>query len=107
MLAGLGFDKIDIAPDGKEAIAKADQNPQPYDVILMDVSMPVLDGPSATKELRARGHKVPIVAMTANALKGQAESYIAKGMSAYIAKPVDRDLLIKLLIKVLDRKGND
>lgn len=90
MLTGLGFDNIDIAPDGKEAIAKADRDPQPYDVILMDVSMPVLDGPSATKELRAKGHIVPIVAMTANALKGQAESYIAKGKLSQRTKKMTR-----------------
>lgn len=106
MLAGLGFDNIDIASDGREAVIKADRHPLPYDAILMDVSMPVLDGASATKELRAQGHKLPIIAMTANALKGQAESYIAKGMSGYIAKPVDRNLLIKLLIKLLKTEGN-
>ncbi|KAH7386844.1 two-component system protein A [Phaeosphaeria sp. MPI-PUGE-AT-0046c] len=78
MLAGLGFEDVDIASDGKEAMMKADRASPPYDAILMDVSMPVLDGASATKELRAKGHKTPIIAMTANALKGQAESYIAK-----------------------------
>jgi osomolarity two-component system sensor histidine kinase TcsA len=101
MLAGMGFENVDIAKDGKEAVNKADHNPFPYDLILMDVNMPVQDGVSATKELREKGAKVPIVAMTANALKGQAETYIAKGMTGYVAKPVDRDLLIKLLLKCL------
>jgi osomolarity two-component system sensor histidine kinase TcsA len=106
MLAGLGFESIDVAVDGKEAVAKADKTPTPYDLILMDVNMPVQDGVSATKELREKGVKVPIVAMTANALKGQAETYIAKGMSGYIAKPVDRLLLIKLLTKCLKQEGD-
>jgi osomolarity two-component system sensor histidine kinase TcsA len=101
MLAGMGFENVDIAKDGKEAVNKADHDPPPYDLILMDVNMPIQDGVSATKELREKGAKVPIVAMTANALKGQAETYIAKGMTGYVAKPVDRDLLIKLLLKCL------
>ncbi|KAJ4353145.1 hypothetical protein N0V95_003617 [Ascochyta clinopodiicola] len=104
MLAGLGFPNIDVAVDGKEAVAKTIQSADkkhasvPYDLILMDVNMPVQDGVSATQELRDKGFRMPIVAMTANALKGQAESYIAKGMTAYIAKPVDRKLLVKLLM---------
>ncbi|KAF2823985.1 two-component system protein A [Ophiobolus disseminans] len=106
MLSGLGFENIDVASDGKEAVAKASIEPTPYDLILMDVNMPVQDGVSATKELREKGLKVPIVAMTANALKGHAETYIAKGMSGYIAKPVDRNLLIKLLLKCLQRQDD-
>ncbi|KAF2854345.1 sensor histidine kinase-like protein/response regulator Fos-1 [Plenodomus tracheiphilus IPT5] len=105
MLAGLGFDNIDTAIDGKDAVTKTLRDPLPYDFILMDVNMPVQDGVSATKELRAKGVLIPIVAMTANALKGQAESYIAKGMTGYIAKPVDRNLLVKLLLKCLNREG--
>jgi osomolarity two-component system sensor histidine kinase TcsA len=106
ILAGLGFENIDIAVDGKEAVAKADHQPPPYDLILMDVNMPVQDGVSATKELRSKGSKIPIVAMTANALKGQAETYLAKGMTSYIAKPVDRQLLIKILLKCLAAEGD-
>ena len=104
MLAGLGFESVDVALDGREAVLKASVEPIRYDLILMDVNMPVQDGVSATKELREKGVKIPIVAMTANALKGHAETYIAKGMSAYIAKPVDRSLLIKLLLKCLKRQ---
>jgi len=104
MLAGLGFDDMDTAVNGKEAVSKALQDPG-YDIILMDVNMPVQDGVSATKELRHKGLQAPIVAMTANALKGQAESYIAKGMTGYIAKPVDRKLLIKLLLSCLQPKA--
>lgn len=103
MLAGMGFNNVDTAPDGKEAVSKASINK--YDLILMDVNMPVQDGLSATKEIRANGLHVPIVAMTANALKGQAESYIAKGMTGYIAKPVDRSLLVKLLLGCLQQNS--
>jgi osomolarity two-component system sensor histidine kinase TcsA len=65
----------------------------------MDVNMPVQDGVSATQELRSKGLHMPIVAMTANALKGQAEAYIAKGMTEYIAKPVNRTLLTEVLFR--------
>ncbi|KAJ4324138.1 hypothetical protein N0V94_001494 [Neodidymelliopsis sp. IMI 364377] len=113
MLAGLGFPNIDVAVDGKEAVAKTIQSADekhasvPYDLILMDVNMPVQDGVSATYELREKGFRMPIVAMTANALKGQAEAYIAKGMSGYIAKPVDRKLLVKLLLSCFQTPSND
>jgi osomolarity two-component system sensor histidine kinase TcsA len=106
ILDGLGFKNVDVATDGKEAVTKASHDPQPYDCILMDVNMPVQDGVSATKELREKDVKIPIIAMTANALKGQAETYIAKGMSGYIAKPVDRNLLIKILLKCLKQEGD-
>jgi osomolarity two-component system sensor histidine kinase TcsA len=106
MLAGLGFEEVDTALDGKEAVSKAFQEPG-YDLILMDVNMPTQDGLSATKDIRDRGLKVPIVAMTANALKGQADSYIAKGMTGYIAKPVDRNLLVKLLLGCLQQDTAD
>ncbi|ORY16166.1 hypothetical protein BCR34DRAFT_557826 [Clohesyomyces aquaticus] len=101
MLAGLGFDAIDLAADGREAVALSAHHPPPYDIILMDINMPVLDGVSATREIRDAGVLTPIVAMTANALKGQAELYIAKGMNDYVSKPVDRRLLVKALLKCL------
>lgn len=104
MLVGLGFESIDTALDGKEAVAKALLESNSYDLILMDINMPVQDGVSATRELRDKGLNTPIIAMTANALKGHADSYIAKGMTGYIAKPVDRNLLIKLLMACLKHK---
>jgi osomolarity two-component system sensor histidine kinase TcsA len=123
MLAGLGFSQVDVAIDGKEAVAKALRAVKgagdgelpgkskktepllPYDLILMDINMPVQSGVSATQELRSKGVDVPIVAMTANALKGHAESYIAQGMTGYVAKPVDRKLLVKVLLKCLKPDG--
>jgi osomolarity two-component system sensor histidine kinase TcsA len=109
ILAGLGFASIDVAVDGNEAVSKSIErlpNGLPrYDLVLMDVNMPFLDGVQATKEIRSAGLDIPIVAMTANALKGQAESYIAKGMSGYIAKPVDRKVLVELLLSYLKRDG--
>ena len=99
-LTRLGFTHIDVAEEGRQAVdCFLSTN---YDLILMDISMPVLDGVGATKEIRATGSQIPIIAMTANALKGDAERFIGAGMSDYIAKPVDRQLLVKLLVKWLE-----
>lgn len=113
MLAGLGFPNIDVAADGREAVAKTIQaageqhTSVPYDLILMDINMPTQDGVSATQELREKGYHMPIIAMTANALKGQAEAYIAKGMTGYIAKPVDRKILVKVLLRCFKGMSED
>lgn len=101
MLRGLGFKNIDLATDGAQALQLAKQNSLIYDIILMDISMPVLDGIAATKEIRRAGLQIPIVAMTANALKGDMEQYLAKGMNDYIAKPVDRQDLARILLRWL------
>jgi osomolarity two-component system sensor histidine kinase TcsA len=70
MLKGFGFGNIDLAANGRKAVAMLAKNPLAYHVILMDIDMPVLDGIGATKEIRDAGICTPIVAMTANALKG-------------------------------------
>jgi osomolarity two-component system, sensor histidine kinase TcsA len=94
-LAKLGYNRVDMADDGQEAIYKV-QRCQ-YNLIFMDVSMPVLDGVQATKRIRALGCNVPIIAMTANALKGDRDRFLDAGMSDYLAKPVDRRLLVEAL----------
>ncbi|KAF2750107.1 hypothetical protein M011DRAFT_396804 [Sporormia fimetaria CBS 119925] len=101
MLTSLGFTQIDLAQDGQEAVTIAKKE-APYDLILMDINMPIQDGVAATKDIRTAGIKTPIIAMTANALKGQAEAYMAKGMNGYVAKPVDRKLLVKVLLTWLN-----
>ncbi|KAH9205174.1 hypothetical protein DL95DRAFT_528969 [Leptodontidium sp. 2 PMI_412] len=101
MLKGLGFAKVDMAIDGAEAVQKAKQNPLFYDLILMDISMPVLDGVAATIQIRELGLDTPIIAMTANALKEDVSSYLAKGMNDYVPKPVDRQVLLKAFLKWL------
>jgi osomolarity two-component system sensor histidine kinase TcsA len=107
MLVGLGFNHVDIATDGNEAVLMAKEKTPTYDVILMDVNMPFLDGVQATSEIRDAGLDIPIVAITANALKGQAETYIAMGMTKYVAKPVDRKLLVEVLLSCLEREDPD
>lgn len=85
---------VDLANDGSEALTKIDQNA--YDAVLMDWQMPVMDGFEATRRIRAdaRFAKLPILAMTANAMSGDREKCLAVGMDDHIAKPINvKDLL--------------
>ncbi|KAL5046712.1 Two-component system protein A [Aspergillus fruticulosus] len=99
LLHTLGFQRVDGAWNGAEAVRMVKQKPLSYDVVLMDVSMPVLDGIAATGQIRDMGLVMPIIAITGNALKGDAETYIAQGMNDCIGKPVHRDQLLRVLWK--------
>jgi len=90
--------KADIAANGREALEASRQ--KPYDVILMDCQMPEMDGFQATRLIRdaeGEGRRVPILAMTANAMQGDKERCVEAGMDDYIAKPVTLDSLMVLL----------
>lgn len=87
MLAATGH-TVDTATNGVEAVAKASE--QRYDVILMDISMPEMDGLEATQHIRRLGEpfrNVPIVALTANAVAGDRERFLEAGMNDYLTKP--------------------
>ncbi|MFI5233920.1 MAG: response regulator [Gemmatimonadales bacterium] len=85
MLERLGC-RVDVAGDGAEAVLMADQFT--YDLIFMDVQMPVFDGLEATRRIRSKGSKVRIVAMTANAMEGDRERCLGAGMDDYVSKPI-------------------
>jgi len=102
MLHALGFNHVDIAKDGIQASDLAKQHPDKYDLVLMDIQMPLLDGLGATKLIRKEGIAAPIIAMTANALKGDAGTYMANGVDDYVPKPVDRQLLLNVLSRWLE-----
>ncbi len=74
---------------------------QPYDVVLMDVQMPEMDGFQATAAIRAlpdcRKARLPIIAMTAHALKGDAERCLKAGMDGYVSKPIQASEMVELL----------
>ncbi len=93
-LRGVGA-KTDFAGDGQEAIDKA--NSKDFQVVLMDIQMPVLDGYSAAMELRRQGYKKPIIALTAHALKEDRERSLKAGCDDHITKPIDRAQLLKLI----------
>lgn len=96
---------IDIACDGEECVKLFSENPEKYDLILMDVQMPGLDGLGATHKIRALNHHmaktIPIIAMTANAFKEDAENCIAAGMNDHISKPIDVNTFLPTLNKYL------
>ena len=98
--------KFDIANDGLEAI-EAFKNKK-YDAILMDENMPNMNGVEATKvilEIEKEKSLVhtPIIALTANALKGDRERFLKAGMDEYMTKPVDKTKLDKILVKYLNK----
>lgn len=87
-----------VAENGKQAIAMLKQNPN-VDLVLMDIMMPEMDGLEATIKIRTdeRFTKLPIIALTAKAMKGDKESCLNAGMSDYVSKPVDIDKLLSLM----------
>ncbi|KAJ5526400.1 hypothetical protein N7494_013050 [Penicillium frequentans] len=99
LLSTLGFERVDAAWDGADAVRKVKQKPLAYNVILMDINMPVMDGLVATEQIRQMRIDVPIIALTGNALKGDAETYLSKGMNDYLAKPLHRQQLVDMLWK--------
>jgi len=106
MLTPYGL-KIDTVTSGYEAIEKV-RNGHTYDVIFMDHMMPILDGMQTTKNLRAMGYSKTIVALTANALVGQAEIFMQNGFDGYISKPIDsRELNMILNKHVLKKKPGE
>ena len=98
MLEKMGLE-VTIANDGKEAVDKALSNP--FDLIFMDIQMPNMNGYEATKALREKGLKTPIVALTANAMKGDDKKCIEAGCDDYMSKPIDRGRLIEVMSKYL------
>ena len=100
---------VTLASDGRKALVALEQ--QPFDLILMDIQMPEMNGWEATQAIRekekATGQHIPIVAMTAHAMKGDEERCIAAGMDSYLAKPIRTQELLAVLDEIGDRKGSN
>jgi PAS domain S-box-containing protein len=105
LLSDMGLSS-DLVQNGAEAIAAAES--LPYDVILMDVQMPDVDGLEATRRIRAADslHRPWIIAMTANAMEGDREACLAAGMDDYVSKPIRVDELVAALEAVPIPGGN-
>jgi signal transduction histidine kinase/DNA-binding response OmpR family regulator len=99
MLTKAGY-QLEVANNGREAVEKYTADPERFDLIFMDVHMPELDGLEATKVLRNRGYKeIPIIAMTADAMKEDREKCLGAGMNDYMAKPIKREEVFNMITK--------
>jgi CheY-like chemotaxis protein/HPt (histidine-containing phosphotransfer) domain-containing protein len=98
LLGRLGI-QLDVARNGREAVNMVQAAPAKYAAVLMDMQMPELDGLGATRLLRAdaRLATLPIIAMTANAMRSDLEACLAAGMNDYVTKPIDRKALVATL----------
>jgi CheY-like chemotaxis protein/HPt (histidine-containing phosphotransfer) domain-containing protein len=106
MLMGLGH-HVDFVPDGRDAIAAVLRSP--YDLVLMDIQMPHVNGHDAARQIRAltgAEAAVPIVAMTADATPEQQKQWLADGMNGYLAKPVHRRALERVIAQFAQPPGS-
>ncbi|MFO6420703.1 response regulator [Hylemonella sp. W303a] len=106
LLIGAGF-LVDIADNGKIAIEKITKGTPRFDLVLMDMQMPVMDGVTATRELRKTlsPAELPIVAMTANAMQHDRDLCLAAGMQDFVAKPIEPDELWRALLDWLPARA--
>ena len=97
-LEKLGY-QVEVASNGREAVEAIERSD--FGLVLMDIQMPEMDGIAATRVIRsmpaAAKASTPIIALTANAMKGDEEEYLAAGMNGYLTKPIDRESLISTL----------
>ena len=106
MLSKAGY-QVAVANNGKEAVERYMESPKDFDLIFMDIQMPEMDGLEATKAIREKGFDtIPIVAMTAHAMKGDREKCLEAGMDDYITKPIKRELVFEVLEKWVLEKIN-
>src|SRR5262249_47539375 len=104
ILSRLGIE-LDVAGNGREAIDMIRTAPERYAAVLMDVQMPEMDGLTATRELRQDKYELPIIAMTANAMKADLDACLAAGMDDHVTKPIERKALLQTLRRWLPRRS--
>ena len=95
--------EVEIAKNGKIAVDRA--GAAPFDLILMDIQMPEMDGYQATRKLREQGVTIPIIALTAHAMSGDREKCLAAGCTAYVAKPITHRQLIATVMQHTGRQN--
>ena len=93
--------EVTTAFDGEEALRRSAE--EHFDLIILDMQMPVLDGPSTARRLRAtpKYRNIPLIALTANAFDSDREACLAAGMNDFVTKPVDPDLLYAAIARLL------
>lgn len=97
---------ITIVENGQEAVDIYEDDR--FDLILMDIQMPIMNGLTATTKIREKAKvSIPIIALTAYAIKGDREKFLKKGMDDYISKPIDIDEFYKILQKHLVKQNKD
>ena len=106
MLRDAGFE-VETADNGEVALGKLERDEDGFDLVLMDMQMPVMDGLQATRAIRAqqRFARLPVVAMTANAMESDRQQCLAAGMNDFVAKPIDPDKLWAALLRWIEPKG--
>ena len=103
LLGQMGY-TADVVVNGQQAVDRIEQ--RPYDVVLMDVQMPEMDGLEASRRITAiypKDRRPRIIAMTANAMQGDREECLAAGMDDYVTKPIRVDALVAALMQVSAR----
>jgi CheY-like chemotaxis protein len=93
--------QVSVAADGAQAVQQVGDRPTAFDAVLMDLQMPVMDGLTATREIRQRLglRSLPIIAMTANAMASDRQACLDAGMNAHVGKPFDLDTLVAVLLQ--------
>ena len=99
LLKSIGYDVVGTAASGKAAIETA-RNIRP-DLVLMDISLPVMDGYEATRAIRKTFPNLPVIGLSAHAMQGDVEKSLAAGCTDYLTKPLNEDLLFEKLAKYL------
>ncbi len=107
MLCKAGY-QVTVAGNGAEAVQVFTSDPDRYDLIFMDVQMPVMDGLEATAAIRSQGFRdIPIIAMTAESMQGDRERCLAAGMDDYVSKPIKRELVFRTVRKYALREDTE
>ena len=97
---------VDVAYNGQQAIDLAKVNPN-YELILMDINMPVVDGISAVQRLKEENIPIPVIALTATDIRSENQHYLNYGFAECISKPIDRNQFVKVISRFLDHSIDD
>ncbi len=95
---------VDIVENGEKAVDTINDQ---YDMVLMDIHMPVMDGFDALQKIRNKGYNIPVIAITANAMKQDREDCLSRGFDDFIPKPIDQDSLYEIVRKYTSSKPDD